>query len=178
MVDVELSEVEKALKTGCALEKRQLGDFYALSNATALALPIAWKLLPLKSKNLAHPEAPATQVLDADELEVLRHIARKPLSDAPSVHEVVCAISALGGHLKHNGAPGGKRSRMATSDCTPYSKAICFCCRSKSQASGGGQVTDLESVLGPGPQKPSPVPGPDPTAPSKQTELPPLLRDQ
>ena len=42
MVDVELSEVEKALKTGCALEKRQLGDFYALSNATALALPIAW----------------------------------------------------------------------------------------------------------------------------------------
>ena len=106
MVDVELSEVEKAMKTGCALEKRQLRDYYALSNATALALPIAWKLPLLKSKNLAHPDEPATQVLDADEREVLRHIACKLLSDAPSVHEVVYAIAAPGGHLRHNVARG------------------------------------------------------------------------
>jgi hypothetical protein len=101
-----IEEYFKALKTGCALEKRQLGDLYALTNATALALPIAWKLLLLKSENLARPEEPATQVLEADELEVLRHIVRKPLSDAPTVQEVVYAIAGLGGHLKHNGAPG------------------------------------------------------------------------
>jgi len=101
-----IEEYFKALKTGCALEKRQLGDLHALTNATALLLPIAWKLLLLKSEIRTRPWAPATTLLEADELEVLRLIARQPLSETPTVQEVVLAIAGLGGHLKHNGAPG------------------------------------------------------------------------
>ena len=101
-----IEEFYKALKSGCALEKRQLGDFHALTNATALLLPIAWKLLLLKSENATRPFEPATTILETDELRVLRLVARKPLSDAPNIREVVYAIAALGGHLKHNGAPG------------------------------------------------------------------------
>ncbi len=101
-----IEEYFKALKTGCALEKRQLGDLHALTNATALLLPIAWKLLLLKSEIRTRPLAPATTILEADELEVLRLIARQPLPETPAVQEVVLAIAGLGGHLKHNGAPG------------------------------------------------------------------------
>ena len=101
-----IEEYFKALKSGCAPEERQLGDFYALTNATALLLPLAWKLLLLKSEGSEHPQESATTVLEDDELEVLRQIARKPLSVAATVEEVLYAIAGLGGHLKHNGAPG------------------------------------------------------------------------
>lgn len=101
-----IEEYFKALKTGCALEARQLGDLHGLTNATALFLPLAWKLLLLKSEASERPLQPAGTVLDADELEVLCLVARKPLSKAPTASEVMLAIAALGGHLKHNGAPG------------------------------------------------------------------------
>jgi hypothetical protein len=101
-----IEEFFKALKQGCAVEKRQLGDLHGLANATALLLPLAWKLLLVKSEDVARPLEPATTILEEDELEVLRLLAKKPLSDSPTVREVVYAIAALGGHLKHNGAPG------------------------------------------------------------------------
>jgi hypothetical protein len=101
-----IEEFFKALKQGCALEKRQLGDFHGLTNATALFLPIAWKLLLLKTEELARPLEPAATILEPDELEVLRLLSQKPLSDTPTISEAVCAIAALGGHLKHNGSPG------------------------------------------------------------------------
>ena len=101
-----IEEFFKALKQGCALEKRQLADFHGLTNATALFLPIAWKLLLLKSEELSRPREPAATVLEPDELEVLRLLSNKPLSDTPTIREAVYAIAALGGHLKHNGTPG------------------------------------------------------------------------
>ncbi len=101
-----IEEFFRALKSGCALEKRQLGDYYALTNATALLLPIACKLLLLKSESRERPEEPAETVLDSDELTVLRIKAEKPLPESPTVSDVVLAIARLGGHLKHNGHPG------------------------------------------------------------------------
>lgn len=101
-----IEEYFKALKTGCAVEKRQFSDFKALTNSTALFLPIAWKLLRLKTEAAVRPHAPATTILDEDELEVLVVTARKPLPKHPTVSEVMTAIADLGGHLKHNGAPG------------------------------------------------------------------------
>jgi hypothetical protein len=101
-----IEEYFKALKSGCALEKRQLGDLHALTNALALFIPIAWQLLLLKSQARERPAAPACDVLTADELQVLRAAARKPLPDQPTIQDAVLAIAALGGHLKHNGAPG------------------------------------------------------------------------
>jgi hypothetical protein len=101
-----IEEYFKALKTGCAMEKRQLGDLHALANALALFLPIAWRLLFLKSEARERPDAPATEVLDEDELAVLRAAGRTRLSAEPTVQEAMLAVAALGGHLKHNGPPG------------------------------------------------------------------------
>jgi hypothetical protein len=101
-----IEEFFKALKQGCALEKRQLGDLHGLTNATALFLPIAWKLLVLKSEDATRPFEPATTVLQDDELEVLRLLAKKPLPHVATTREALYAIAALGGHLKHNGPPG------------------------------------------------------------------------
>jgi hypothetical protein len=101
-----IEEYFKALKTGCALEKRQLGDFHALTNALALLMPIAWQLLLLRNEARDRPEAPASDTLLDDELQVLRAAARKPLPQHPTIRDAVLAIAALGGHLKRNGAPG------------------------------------------------------------------------
>lgn len=101
-----IEEYFKALKKGCSIERRQLGDFYSLKNAVALFLPIAWKLLLLKSEALVRPTSPATGVLASDELEVLCKSTTRPLPEQPTVSDVVLAIAALGGHLKHNGPPG------------------------------------------------------------------------
>lgn len=101
-----IEELFKALKTGCALEKRQLESYESLRNAAATLLPIAWRLLRLRSQSAEAPDAPASTLLDADELAVLRARARRPLSQKPTRQEAVLAIAALGGHLKRNGAPG------------------------------------------------------------------------
>jgi hypothetical protein len=101
-----IEEYFKALKTGCAIEERQLGDLHSLSNAMALLMPIAWQLLLLRSEARERPDTPATELLSTDELDVLRAAARRPLPAHPTIQDAMLAIAALGGHLKHNGPPG------------------------------------------------------------------------
>jgi Transposase DNA-binding/Transposase DDE domain len=101
-----IEELFKALKSGCALEQRQLESFESLRNAAATLLPIAWRLLRLRSQTSEAPDAPASTLLDADELKVLRARSRRPLSPEPTRREAILAIAGLGGHLKRNGDPG------------------------------------------------------------------------
>lgn len=101
-----IEEYFKALKTGCSVEERQLGDIHSLSNALALLLPIAWQLLLLRSEARERPQTPASELLLSDEIDVLRAAGRRPLSPQPTIEEAMLAIAALGGHLKHNGSPG------------------------------------------------------------------------
>jgi hypothetical protein len=101
-----IEELFKALKTGCALEKRQLESFETLTNATATLLPIAWRLLHLRTQTLDKPAAPASSLLEADEIAVLRARAKKPLPSKLTRRDAMLAIAALGGHLKRNGEPG------------------------------------------------------------------------
>lgn len=101
-----IEELFKALKTGCSFEKRQLGSLHALSNALSLLLPMAWKLLLLRSEARHNPDAPAAEVLTSEEISVLRAGGRRPLPDQPTVRDVLLAVAALGGHLKRNGEPG------------------------------------------------------------------------
>jgi len=63
-------------------------------------------VLLLRNESRDRPDAPASEILQTDELEVLRLIARKPLAANPTIQQAVHAIAALGGHLKHNGEPG------------------------------------------------------------------------
>jgi hypothetical protein len=102
-----IEEYFKALKTGCAYEQRQLGDYESLVNALALFAPIACRMLALRSEARRNPEAPATAALVSKvELDVLRALGRRPLPLAPTTRQVLLAIAALGGHIKYSGDPG------------------------------------------------------------------------
>ncbi|WP_437987523.1 hypothetical protein [Sorangium sp. So ce117] len=95
----------KALKTGCAYEKRQAEDLHGLRNVLALCAPIAWQLLLLRSETRREPDRPAAAALTTTEIEVLRTFARKPLPAQPTVRDALLAIAALGGPLERNGEP-------------------------------------------------------------------------
>jgi hypothetical protein len=95
-----------ALKTGCAFEKRQLESKTTLLNLLAIFVPIAWRLLLLRSLARDDPDAPAVYALPPPQLEVLEVISRKKLPDNATVRDVYLAIAALGGHIKSNCSPG------------------------------------------------------------------------
>jgi hypothetical protein len=101
-----IEEFFKAMKTGCAIEKRQLETFAALGNAVAFFSPIAWQLLLLRHRARDEPTADGSTSLPPGMLHVLRHIARRPLVEHPTSLDVFLAVAALGGHLKRNGEPG------------------------------------------------------------------------
>lgn len=101
-----IEEFFKALKTGCAIEKRQLETFDGLTRAVALFAPIAWHLLLLRHDARETPQRPAADVLSDEYLAPLRAIARRPLPPQPTARDVFLAIAALGGHLRNNGDPG------------------------------------------------------------------------
>jgi hypothetical protein len=99
-----IEEYFKALKTGCAYERRQLGSRRALLNALATFVPIAWTLLVLRQE--CRSALPISTALTSSQLQVLRATLRKPLPAQPSARDLLLAIAALGGHIKHNGDPG------------------------------------------------------------------------
>jgi hypothetical protein len=101
-----IEEYFKAIKSGCDFEKRQLQDYEALVNLLAVFAPIAYRMLLIRSEARRTPDAPASQVISQDHIDVLRVRGRRKLSDNPTTREIYLAIAALGGHLKHNGDPG------------------------------------------------------------------------
>jgi hypothetical protein len=101
-----IEEYFKAIKSGCDFEKRQLQDYEGLVNLLAIFAPIAYRMLLIRSEARRVPEAPATQVISQDHVDVLRARGRLKLSANPTTREICFAIAALGGHLKHNGDPG------------------------------------------------------------------------
>jgi hypothetical protein len=102
-----IEEYFKALKTGCAYEQRQLESKHSLLNALGLLIPIAWRLLELRTLSEDTPDAPASEVLEPDELQVLRTLSRDvKLGPAPTIAEAHLAIASIGGHIKQNGRPG------------------------------------------------------------------------
>lgn len=101
-----IEEFFKALKTGCSFEKRQLESIHALLNALAIFLPIAWRLLRLRTLSRQQPAIAASEVLSPTQIAVLTSQKRLKLPSNPTVPEALNAVAALGGHLKNNGAPG------------------------------------------------------------------------
>lgn len=99
-----IEEYFKALKTGCAYEKRQLGSRRALLNALAVFIPIAWTLLVLRQESRCESATPTA--LTPRQMQVLRAVLTKPLPAHPTAREVLLAVAALGGHIKNNGDPG------------------------------------------------------------------------
>jgi hypothetical protein len=102
-----IEEFFKALKTGCAYEKRQLESLATLLVALALLAPIAWQLLLLRHLARELPTHAATAVLTPRQVQILRALpAGATLSPTPIMRETLLAVARLGGHLRQNGAPG------------------------------------------------------------------------
>lgn len=102
-----IEEFFKALKTGCAYEKRQLESLATLLVALALLAPIAWQLLLLRHLARLAPDGVATAVLSPRQLQVLHAApAGARLGVTPTLRAALLAIARLGGHLKQNGDPG------------------------------------------------------------------------
>jgi hypothetical protein len=105
-----IEEYFKALKTGCAYEKRQLESKQTLLNALAVLIPIAWRLLSLRALGRSHPDLSAGIALSETQLQVLCAVYekkfKKKLPVTMNVAHAMLAVAALGGHIKNNGLPG------------------------------------------------------------------------
>jgi hypothetical protein len=109
-----IEEFFKALKTGCAFEKRQLESFHALLNALAVFSIVAWRLLLLRTAARHNPSEPAEVALTQRQLEILRALAnvdggrfkRVRMPDSPTAQDALLAVAGLGGHIRNNGDPG------------------------------------------------------------------------
>jgi hypothetical protein len=104
-----IEEYFKALKTGCAFEKRQLMTFDGLVRALGLFVPMAWQLLVLRHLGREPQSRSANKVLSEEQLILLRALLSKrnyKLPQKPSVRDAMLGVAALGGHIKNNGDPG------------------------------------------------------------------------
>lgn len=100
-----IEEYFKALKTGCAIEKRQLESYRALTNVLALFIPVAWRILIARSVARATPKAPARDILTSVQLRLLVH-KLKLTAPLETAKDASYALARLGGHLRRNGDPG------------------------------------------------------------------------
>lgn len=104
-----IEEFFKAIKTGCAFEKRPLESAQSILVALCIFSAVAWRMLLLRWLDRHQPKQPASIALTSNQLRVLTAVRRKknkPLTENPSCHDVLMAIAALGGHIKNNGPPG------------------------------------------------------------------------
>jgi hypothetical protein len=105
-----IEEYFKALKSGCALESRQLESEHALHNATAVFVPVAWRLLLLRNLARHSPSSAASFALNPMQLEALRGFLRlrlkQELPERPTARQAMLAVAKMGGHISNNGDPG------------------------------------------------------------------------
>lgn len=104
-----IEEFHHCLKTGCGVERTQLRDRAALERRVALLLPLAVRLLLLRSLSRVDPAAPVGQI--ADELMVRLTAAHTGLPTAQTVEQFVRQVARLGGHQGRTGdGPPGWRT--------------------------------------------------------------------
>jgi hypothetical protein len=115
----------RALKTGTSYEERQLEGAHSWKNALAISLPIAWRLLAIRTASREEPEAPATTIFTAAELAALKHRLPKRLSSKnPTRREAFLALAEYGGHIKNNGEPGWQILYRAWTKILPLVEGI------------------------------------------------------
>lgn len=107
-----IEEFFKALKTGCAYEKRQIESKHAMLNALAVLAPVAWRLLLLRSLGRNYPDLPATEVFSENQVKLLIALNKElklkvKLSRKPTVGQAMLVVAEMGGYVKHSGGPPG-----------------------------------------------------------------------
>jgi hypothetical protein len=101
-----IEEYFKAIKTGCAFEKRQMESLKTLLNILAIIIPIAWRLLLLRTLARQTPDIPATKALTKTQLAILGKRRYGHLPPKATVREAMLAVARMGGFLRQNGEPG------------------------------------------------------------------------
>jgi hypothetical protein len=101
----------KVLKSGCAIEQRQLASAENLQRALTVYSVIAWRLLSVTLLARAAPDVPCTALLEAVEWQALYcalHQTTQPPSTPPSLGQAVRWLAQLGGYMgrKSDGPPG------------------------------------------------------------------------
>lgn len=119
-----IEEYFKALKTGCAYEKRQLASYDNLLKALAIFVPIAWSLLRLRALSRLSANDPASVVLTELQIRILHATAKPKLPQNPSVGDAARAIARLGGHLPSNGPPGWQTLGRGFSDLIMLERGV------------------------------------------------------
>jgi hypothetical protein len=92
-------EYHKALKTGCAVEKRRLETAERLQNLLGFLGPLAVRLLHLRQEARANPDAPATAVIPEPIVRVLatfRNLDPRTLTLRRFAHETAKPGGFLG----------------------------------------------------------------------------------
>ncbi len=85
----------KALKTGCALEQRQVESYDGLRKVLAILAPIACQLLWLRGMERLHSKAPASAAFTEVELTLLQQApATRGMSKPKTVTEAVALLAA------------------------------------------------------------------------------------
>jgi transposase-like protein len=105
-----IEELHKGMKTGCAVETMQFEKIERLEPAIAVLSAVATTLLRLRDAARAADadQRPATQVVDAEYVEVLANHYGKRVGPNPSVLTFYKHVARLGGHQnrKGDGFPG------------------------------------------------------------------------
>lgn len=108
----QIEEVHLALKSGCRIEALQFDTAERLMKMLALYLPIAVRIVQLRSLARSEPEEPCTRVLSEAEWRTLWISIHRQAPPArtrpPTIRQAVLWIGRLGGHLgrKGDGMPG------------------------------------------------------------------------
>lgn len=102
-----VEEWHKALKTGCALESRQLQSVNRLLSLTGLLSVVAVLLVQLKTIAREAPTTPASEVIPSIWLKMLQAKRKLPAAE-PTIYDFWRAVALLGGFLgrRGDGEPG------------------------------------------------------------------------
>jgi len=104
-----VEDFHQGLKTGCRIEQRQLQTYEGLRTLLGVLSPEAVRLLQLRTVARQAPELPAQQVLPADLVQVVAHLAHVPTAQL-TTQPCWYTIARQGGYLgrKGDGPPGWK----------------------------------------------------------------------
>jgi hypothetical protein len=103
-----IEQWHSVLKSGQQVERLQIDGLEPLKKVIALLAVVAWQVMYVTHMGRTEPEAPAEEVLGAEELAVLREAAPKRVRTA---WEVVREVARLGGYEPYrNGPPPGVKT--------------------------------------------------------------------
>lgn len=104
---------QRALKSGCQIEPRQLGSADRIETCLAIDLVVAWRILHLAKRGREVPDVPGTVCFEEAEGKALvAYVTRSPTPPErpPSLRDTMRLVASLRGFLgrKGDGKPGTK----------------------------------------------------------------------